>query len=234
MPDLMKFADEPLFGVLLSVSMYVLFAKLMGRAKSPLLNPFLFAILGVIAFLKLTGVTYAQYRVGGDVLAFFIAPSVVALAFPLYRQFAKLKANALPILAGILAGVLTSIVTGVGLAMLLGISRELTISMSSKGTTSGISMELAFALGGSREAAIAFVNVAGLSGYLVGEKALRLARIHSPVARGLALGTGSHMMGTRLAFEMGEEEGAMSSLAIGLAGVATSVVLSPIIRLLGL
>ncbi len=234
MAEWSRFAGEPLFGVLLSVGMYVMFTYALGRFRSPLLNPFLFTLLGVIAVLKVTGTTYAQYRVGGDVLAFFVGPSVVALAFPLYRQFDKLKANALPILAGITTGVLVSILSGIGLAALWGITRELTVSLSSKGTTSGIAMDLAYALGGSREAAIAFVNIAGLSGYLVGERAMRLARIKSPIARGLALGTASHMMGTRLAFEMGEEEGAMSSLAIGITGVLTSLLLPPIVRLLGI
>jgi putative effector of murein hydrolase len=95
-------------------------------------------------------------------------------------------------------------------------------------------MSLSAAFGGNPSMTIAFVNVAGIFGYSIGEKTLELLRISNPVARGVSLGTASHIMGTRRAFEMGEEEGAMGSLSIGVAGILTSFLMPLMIRLFGL
>ncbi len=234
MTDINVFFSNPLFGVTLTVGTMVFFHLLFKKAKSPLLNPMIFSIAAIIAFLRLTGIPYESYENGTKILTFFLGPAIVSLAVPLYRQIDQLKANALPILFGIALGVAVSIISGIGLSLLFGLNREVAVSMAPKGTTSAISMSLSSVFGGNPSMTVAFVNVAGIFGYSIGEKTLDLLRISNPVARGVSLGTASHIMGTRRAFEMGEKEGAMGSLSIGVAGVLTSLLMPLIIRLFGL
>ena len=233
----MSWADvtnNPLFGFTLTVLTMFLFSTLLHRAKTPLLNPFLFSAAAIIIFLLVTKTPYAHYEKGASLLAFFLGPTIVALAVPLYKQIDKLKANALPVLAGIAVGVLVSLVSGIGLSLLFGLSREMAVSMAPKGATSAISMNLAQTFGGDPALTVAFVNLTGITGYMLGTKVFSLLRVKSPVAKGIALGTTAHAMGTKLAFDLGEEEGAMSSLAIGLAGVFTSLLMPLAMGLFGL
>lgn len=227
------FTASPLFGFTLTVLCMVVFHLLFGRSRSILLNPFLFSMVVIVLFLKLTGTPYAQYERGASILSFFLGPAIVALAVPLYKQIDKVRANALPVLLGIAVGVVVSIVSGIALSMLFGLSREIAVSMAPKGATSAISMNLASIQGGDPAMTMAFVNVAGISGYVLGIWAFKLLRINSPVARGISLGTAAHAMGIKRALELGEEEGAMGSLSIGLAGVFTSLFLPFLLRLFG-
>ena len=109
MEFLLQFLDSPLFGITLTIGALVLFQVLFKNVKNPLLNPLIFAIIGIIAFLKLTGIPYESYAKGGDIIAFLLGPVTVAFAVPLYKQFDKLKANALPILIGITSGALVAL-----------------------------------------------------------------------------------------------------------------------------
>lgn len=234
MTDFKTFFSNPVFGVTLTVGTMLFFYLLFKKAKSPLLNPMIFSIAAIIAFLKLTGIPYESYENGTRILTFFLGPAIVSLAVPLYRQFESLKVNAVPILLGITLGVAVSVISGIGLSLLLGLNREVAVSMAPKGTTSGIAMNLSGAFAGSPSMTVAFVNVAGIFGYSIGEITLDLLKIRDPVARGVSLGTSSHIMGTRRAFEMGEQEGAMGSLSIGVAGILTSFLMPLIIRIFGL
>jgi predicted murein hydrolase (TIGR00659 family) len=234
MTAIVSFLDQPLFGITLTISVFFFFVQLFRKAKSPLLNPLIFSIAAIIAFLSLAKIPYASYAQGASLLSFFMGPSIVALAIPLYRQFDKLKKNALPVLLGISVGVLASILSGVLLSMLLGLSRELLVSIAPKGATSAVSMVLSKNLGGDPAMTAMFVIVAGMFGYVMGERLLSLVRIKQPVARGISLGTGAHILGTVRAFELGEVEGVMSSLAIGLAGVITSIFFPLILTMFGI
>lgn len=232
MKDLIfQFLDTPLFGVTLTVGAVVLFQMLFKNTKNPLLNPLIFAIIGIIAFLKITEIPYESYAKGGDIITFFLGPVTVALAVPLYKQFNKLKANALPILIGITSGVIVAIVSAVGLGILFGLEEEMIISLAPKATTTAIAMDLSGTLGGDPALTVAFVVVAGTTGFIVGEQVLNALKIQNKTAKGIALGTSSHAFGTNRALLMGEEEGAMSSLAIGVAGVITTFLLPIILRL---
>lgn len=231
--NLLDLTASPLFGFTLTIGVMVFYTLLMGRSKSMWLNPFLFAMFTIIAILLLAKIPYENYEKGASMLAFFMGPAIVALAVPLYKQFDRLKANALPVLLGILAGVTVSIASGIALSALLGLSREMLVSMAPKGATSAISMNLAAMLGGDPAMTVTFVNIAGMVGYLFGAKVFGLFRIDNPMARGIGLGTASHAMGTKRALEMGEEAGAMSSLSIGLAGILTSFLMPLLTRLMG-
>lgn len=230
----LQFLDSPLFGITLTIGALVLFQVLFKNVKNPLLNPLIFAIIGIIAFLKLTGIPYESYAKGGDIIAFLLGPVTVAFAVPLYKQFDKLKANALPILIGITSGALVAIVSTIGLGLIFKLSNEMIISLSPKSTTTAIAMELSRILGGNPALTVAFVVFAGTLGFMFGEPIFKLLKIENKTARGIALGTASHAFGTNRALLMGEEEGAMSSLAIGVAGVMTTFLLPPILKFFGL
>lgn len=234
MEFIFQFLDSPLFGITLTIGALVLFQVLFKNVKNPLLNPLIFAIIGIIAFLKLTGIPYESYAKGGDIIAFLLGPVTVAFAVPLYKQFDKLKANALPILIGITSGALVAIVSTVGLGLIFKLSNEMIISLSPKSTTTAIAMELSRILGGDPALTVAFVVFAGTLGFMFGEPIFKLLKIENKTARGIALGTASHAFGTNRALLMGEEEGAMSSLAIGVAGVMTTFLLPPILKFFGL
>lgn len=230
----LQFLDSPLFGITLTIGALVLFQVLFKNVKNPLLNPLIFAIIGIIAFLKLTGIPYESYAKGGDIIAFLLGPVTVAFAVPLYKQFDKLKANALPILIGITSGALVAIVSTIGSGLIFKLSNEMIISLSPKSTTTAIAMELSRILGGNPALTVAFVVFAGTLGFMFGEPIFKLLKIENKTARGIALGTASHAFGTNRALLMGEEEGAMSSLAIGVAGVMTTFLLPPILKFFGL
>ena len=146
----------------------------------------------------------------------------------------RLKANALPILIGITSGALVAIVSTVGLGLIFKLSNKMIISLSPKSTTTAIAMELSRILGGDPALTVAFVVFAGTLGFMFGEPIFKLLKIENKTARGIALGTASHAFGTNRALLMGEEEGAMSSLAIGVAGVMTTFLLPPILKFFGL
>jgi len=234
MADWLRFLDTPLFGVSLTIGMLSLFTWLFKNAKSPLLNPLLFSIASIIGLLLALGIPYDTYAKGGAMLSFFIGPAIVALAVPLYKQVDRLKANALPILLGITVGVAVSLSLGVLLSRLLGFSRELMVSLMPLGSTSAISLDLSRMQGGDPALTIFFVNIAGVSGYMMSVKLLHWAGVTGRAACGIALGTASHAMGVKRGLEMGEEEGAMASLALSITSVVTTLLMPLFIRVLGL
>jgi predicted murein hydrolase (TIGR00659 family) len=231
---LSSFTDNPLFGFTLTVGMMMLYTRLFRGSKSMLLNPFLFSVFTIIALLLFGGIPYEHYEKGASILSFFMGPAIVALAVPLYKQFDRLKANALPVLVGITTGVVVSIASGVALSSLMGLTREMTVSMAPKGATSAISMNMASMMGGDPAMTVTFVNIAGIIGNMFGVKAYELFGITHPTAQGIGLGTAAHAIGTKRALELGEEQGAMSSLSIGLAGILTAFLMPVLLRLFGL
>lgn len=234
MAFILEFFDTHLFGITLTMGALIFFQFLFKNAKNPLLNPLIFSIITIIAFLKLTGIPYESYAQGGDIISFFLGPLTVALAVPLYKQMDKLKANAVPILAGITSGSIVAIVSTIGLGLLFKLSKEMIFSLSPKATTTAIAVDLSKILGGDPALTIAFVVVAGNLGFMFGEQILKLFKVENKTAKGIALGTASHVIGTNRALLMGEEEGAMSSLAIGVAGVITAFLLPLVLRIFGL
>ena len=225
---------SPLFGFTLTILVLMFYMRLFQRAKSPLLSPFLFAMLTIIILLLAAKIPYSDYEKGASVLSFFMGPAIVALAIPMYKQFDKLKANALPILLGVTVGVLFSLTGGVFLSLLMGLSNELAISMAPKGATSAISLKLSETLGGNPAMTVTFVNISGIFIYTSGVQFLNLFKIKEPLPLGISLGTAAHAIGTKRAMELGDEEGAYASLGIGLAGVLTSLFMPFVLKLFGL
>lgn len=229
----LTFFNSPLFGVTITVGAILFFKNMFKNSKNPLLNPLIFSIALIIAFLKITNIPYDMYSKGGDIISFFLGPVTVALAVPLYKHFEKLKEHAAPILIGITAGVITAITTTIGLALLFDMSDEMVTSLSPKATTTAIAIELSNTFGGNSAMTVSFVVIAGAIGFMFGEQILDFLKIETNIAKGIALGTASHAIGTNRGLLMSEEIGAMSSLAIGVAGLITAFLLPIILKIFG-
>ncbi len=209
------------FGVLVSIAGYGLGALLRKKFKSPLINPLLISIILTIPVLLLLHIDYNTYYSGAQYLSWLLTPATVALAVPLYEQFELLKHNAAAVIAGIIAGVLSSLGSVMGLAVLFGFSHEEFVTFLPKSITTAIGMGVSEELGGIVPITAGVIIITGVLGNILGELVLKLFRIKEPVAKGIALGTSAHAIGTAKAMELGEAEGAMSSLSIAVSGIIT-------------
>lgn len=217
------FTNSVFAAVVISLLGYELGSFLKKKTGLAILNPLLVAVVIVIGVLLLLHVDYAVYEERSQLLHYMLTPSTVALAVPLYRQFSLLKKHGLAIAAGVLAGVLTSLVSTLLLAMLFRLTHEEYVTLLPKSITTAIGMGMSEEMGGIVTITVAVIVVTGIVGNIIGEWVCRLFHIREKIAVGLALGTSAHVIGTAKAMELGEVEGAMSSLAIVLAGVMTVV-----------
>ena len=227
---MIEYLDTPVFGEAISILAYTFSSYIARRTGLKILNPLLVAVIMIIGFLLATGVGYDTFNKGGEMITFFLGPATVVLAVPLYRQWNLLKDNLMPILVGIIVGSLSGIACIIILGKVLGLDIFLISSMVPKSTTSPIAMEISSMLGGDPSITVSFVIVTGIAGYIIGERVLQIFGVDDPIAKGIGMGTSAHAVGTAKAIEMGEVEGAMSSLAIGVAGLVT-VLFVPVILL---
>ena len=211
------------FGVLVSCVTYELGGWLRKKTKISLINPLLFSIVAVIAILLACNIDYDTYYNGAKYLSYLLTPATVCLAVPLYQQVELLKKNVVAIIAGILSGVLTSVTCVLVLAMIFHFSHEQYVTLLPKSITTAIGMGVSEELGGIVTITVAVIIVTGILGNVIGEHVFRICKIEEPIAKGIALGSASHAIGTAKAMELGEIEGAMSSLSIAVAGVLTVV-----------
>ncbi|MGE5454633.1 MAG: LrgB family protein [Methylocystaceae bacterium] len=225
---LRELVAEPVFGILLTLVAYEAGIFIYNRTKTSLLHPVPVGILLVIGFLLLFKIDLASYQVGGEVIQLFLGPVTVVLAIPLYRQTKALKRHLIPVLVGVFSGVLTGVLVVIFLAQWFKLPQELLLSLVPKSVTTPIGVEIARNLGGSMALAAAGIIMTGILGAIIGPGVCRLLKIKNKVAVGIAIGTASHAIGTSRALELGEEQGAFSSLAIGLAGLFT-VALAPLL-----
>ena len=193
------------------------------KFKYAFLNPLLISIIFVIGVVMLCGVDYESYENSAQYLGYLLTPATVCLAVPLYQQMTLLKKNLAAVACGILAGVLASLGSVLLLAFLFGLEHDVYVTLLPKSITTAIGMGVSEELGGLVTITVAVIIVPGVIGNVIGEAVCKLFRIYEPIAKGLALGTSSHAIGTAKALEMGEVEGAMSSLAIAVAGLLTVI-----------
>lgn len=211
------------FGVFLCLGAYFLAVRINRRWKSPLTNPLLLAVACVIAALVLCRVDYTVFRDSAGPLSYLLTPATVSLAIPLYRQLEQLRRHARAIVLGVLSGVLTSGLSILAMSALFGLSHAHYVTLLPKSVTTAIGMSLSSELGGAAAITVTAIVVTGILGNCMAVFLCRLFRITEPVARGIAIGTASHALGTSKAIELGEVEGAMSGLSIAVAGLMTVV-----------
>lgn len=215
------FETSLFFGAFISILSYMLGAALKKRFKLAVFNPLLIAVALTMAVLLLLNIEYDGYYAGAKYLSYLLTPATVCLAVPLYEQFELLKKNAKAVLVGVVTGVLTSLVSVLLLSWLFGLDHRAYVTLLPKSVTSAIGMGVSEELGGYVSITVAVIILSGILGNMCAQTVCRLCRITEPIARGVAIGASSHAIGTSKALEMGEIEGAMSSLSIVVSGLLT-------------
>lgn len=211
------------FGVFLCLGAYFIGFELDKRFKSPLTNPLLLATACIIALLSLLDIDYTVFKASAQPLSYLLTPATTSLAIPLYRQLDKLKKHYKAILAGIFSGVLASGLSIFAMSVLFGLSHTDYVTLLPKSLTTAIGMSLSEELGGVAAVTVTAIVLTGFLGNCMATFLCKLFRVTHPVAKGIAIGTSSHALGTSKAIELGEVEGAMSGLSIAVAGLITVV-----------
>lgn len=214
-------ASSAYFGVFLSLLCYLIGIKIKEKTGFAAANPLLIAVLLVIAILSALDIDYSAYNQSAKLLSALLTPSTICLAVPLYEQLALLKRHKNAILAGILSGVITSLVVVLVLCLVFRLDHQAYVTLLPKSITSAIGMGVSEELGGYVSITVAVIILTGILGNVTAEAVCRLFRITEPIARGVAIGTSSHAVGTAKAMELGKIEGAMSSLSIVVSGLMT-------------
>lgn len=221
-------SENILFGVVLSLAAFEIGLLINKKTKVAVFNPLLIAIALVIGFLTIFNIDFDTYNNGGKFINMFLGPSTVVLAVPLYKQIDLLKKNATAILAGVFFGSLIGIFSIIGLSYLLGLDTTLIKSLIPKSVTTPIGIAISSQMGGITAVTVLAIIITGVMGAIFGPAVCKMFKIEDSIAVGVSIGTASHAVGTTKALELGEVEGAMSSLSIGVAGIMT-VILAPLI-----
>lgn len=216
-------SQSAVWGVLLTLAAFALGTLLNRRAGKAILNPLLLGSIFVIVFLSILHIPYADYKASAAPVNYLLLPATVSLAIPLYEKLDQLRKNAAAILAGITMETLLSLGSVFVLALVLKLEHIQYVTLLPKSVTTAISMDVSAELGGIAALTGAIVILTGIAGNLLAESVCKWFRITDPIAKGIGIGTSSHAIGTSKALEMGEVEGAMSGLAIAVAGVLTAV-----------
>lgn len=214
------------FGAFITIAAYETGLLIRRRFKLAILNPLLLGVIIVIGLNALLGIEYDDYNQGAQYLSYLLTPATVCLAVPLYEQLSLLKKHWKAVVSGIAAGVLSSLVGVWLLSLLFGLDHTLYVTLLPKSITSAIGMALAEELGGVAAITVPVIIFSGILGNVFADGILRLFRITHPIAKGVAIGTGAHAIGTARALEYGPVEGAMSSLSIAVSGLLTVVAAS--------
>ncbi|MBU1142608.1 MAG: LrgB family protein [Firmicutes bacterium] len=223
-----------LFGVLFTLIIYVLAYQLHKFLKLSFINPFLIAVVLAISILLIFDISYEDYMVGGELVKFFLGPVTILLAVPLYKQYTVIKKNFLFFMIGTIFGTLVSFILVVFFSFVFGITPILALSSLPKSITAPMALEVSALIGGDMSLTMMMVTFTGLTGAAFGKLIVKVMKIKNPLAIGLALGSITHVIGTSVAVEIGEEEGAISSAAIGITGITTVLLLPTLIQIVNI
>ncbi|MGL4912774.1 MAG: LrgB family protein [Romboutsia sp.] len=217
----------PIFGIIVTVLFFNIGIYLQKKTKNPIINPLLVAIVGIILFLNISKIPYESYKIGADSINFFLGPVTIILAVPLYKQFDLFKKYLLEILVGIGCGVVVSFLSIKIIGVLTNADIDIINSLIPKSITTPMGISLTNTINGVEAITVVAIILTGILGAIIAPIVFKIGNIKHPVAKGIALGTSAHALGTSKALEMGEVEGAMSGLSIGISGIIT-VILIPI------
>lgn len=218
--------DSLFFGAVISLIAYEIGLLLRRKFALAILNPLLISIVIVIVLLKVFHVDYSAYNESAKYLSYLLTPATVCLAVPLYEQLTLLKKNLLAVACGIVSGTISSLAGIFVLSRLFSLDHRLYVTLLPKSITTAIGIGISEELNGIVTITVAVIIITGILGNVIADGIFRLFRIKNPLAKGLALGTASHAIGTARAMEMGPVEGAMSSLAVAVSGLLTVVIIS--------
>jgi len=215
--------NSAFFGVVISIIGYEIGLFLKKKFNNGIFNPLLISILFVMAALVIFKVDFESYNNGAKYLSYLLTPATVCLAIPLYEQLDLLKNNFKAIILGIFSGVAASLISVFLFALLFQFTHEQYVTLLPKSITTAIGMGISEELNGIVTITVAVIIVTGIIGNILAEVICKVFHIHEPIAKGIAIGTSSHAIGTAKAMEIGEIEGAMSGLAIAVAGLFTVI-----------
>lgn len=216
--------ETPIFAVLISLLAYELGILINKKTKIPLFNPLMIAIATVMLVLVILKIPLEKYQSGGNLISFFLTPATVILAVPLYKNIAALKKDWVAIISGVLVGSVTAIASVYLLGRAFLLSPELLASLIPKSITTPFGIELSQQIGGIPSVTVAAIIITGITGAVFAPIVLKIFKIRDATSQGIAIGTSAHALGTTKAVELGETQGAMSGLAIGLTGIATVII----------
>lgn len=222
---MIKLFESTEFILALVLGSFMIGRWLFVKTRLAILHPVVISIIIIIAFLKITNVSYQTFAKGSDFINFLLGPTVVALGYLLYEQLNMLRQNTISILTAIFVGSIVGISSVIVLAQLAGADQMLIYSLEPKSVTTPIAISISEQSGGNVSLTAIIVVVCGIYGSIIGPPVMKFLKIDSSVAKGLALGASSHGIGTARAMEMGVTEGAISGLAIGLMGVMTALLI---------
>ena len=214
------------FGMAISLLGYEIGLIIKRKFKMAIFNPLLIAVVIVILFLAVFHVDYETYNSSAKYLSYLLTPSTVCLAVPLYQQLHLLRKNAKAVILGITSGVIISLTSVLLLSKLFGLNHQQYVTMLPKSITTALGLGVSEEMGGIVTITVASIIITGILGNMMAELICKIFRITEPVAKGIAIGTSAHAVGTAKAIEMGEIEGAMSGLAIAVAGLLTVIMAS--------
>lgn len=215
--------DSVFFGAFISLVSYYAGCMLKKKFSNPLVNPLLISILATILFLIISKTDYDTYYEGAKYISYFMTPATICLAVPLYEQFELLKKNVKAVSAGIISGTFAGLLSILAMAVIFGLNHDEYVTFLPKSVTTAIGLGISEELGGYVAITAAVIIITGIIGNIAAEAVFKLLKIKEPIAKGIALGTASHAMGTAKAMELGEIEGAMGSLSIAVAGILTVI-----------
>ncbi len=220
------------FGVLITLVGYFIGVKLNKIAKKAYVNPILIGIVFVLIILSVLDVDYATYKEGAQYISYLLTPATISLAIPLYKQLQLLKDNVKAIIIGVLCGVMTSLFSVMVFAFMFSLTHEEYVTFLPKSITTAIGIGVIEEFGGYVSIGVAAIIITGIIGNMIAVKVLDLLKVTHPIAKGLAIGCSSHAIGTTKAMEIGEVEGAMSSLAIVVSGLMTVVFINLFVNII--
>jgi predicted murein hydrolase (TIGR00659 family) len=212
---------SPFFGITLSIFAYEIGVLIARKTKLAIANPLLIAIIICIAVIELAHIPLESYNAGGDLIAVFLGPATAVIAISIYNQLSRLKKYFIPILMGTLVGSIASVGSAYFLCKLFGLDDILTKSMVVKSVSTPFALAISKNIGGIPAVSVAAVVITGILGAVCAPMLIKIFRVKNPIAAGVAIGTCSHAVGTSKAIMIGEVEGAMSGIALGLAGLLT-------------
>lgn len=231
------FRNSEYFGFLLCIFIFFISLKLQELIKKKnstlalIANPLLISTAVIILILKFLGITYQEFNTGGKYLYYFLTPTTICLAVPLYKNLEKIKKDVPAVLCGILSGCIANAISVIAIVKIFNMDYTLLATLMPKSITAPIALGISEEIGGIGSVTVMIVILTGFCGAVLAPLLFKIFKIKSPIAQGLSFGTSAHGSGTGVASTFGEEQAAMSGLAMSLNGILTVIVLPIVINL---
>ena len=214
--------------ILITLFVYQCFNKLQQKLKLIWLNPMLMSLLVLIPALMINDISYQSYYADTHIFTQLLEPAIVAFGFVLYQQLHTIKGQIIKITSVLTSGVALIMIFNMLITIYLLDRYDIAVSMSLKSVTTPIGLALTEQLGGIAAITAIAIIIAGIVGAVWGPGLLSRFNITHPQAQGLAIGCGSHALGTVIISSVSYQHGAYSSLALVISAVITALI-SPII-----